>query len=103
VRWSDVVDLVGIVEGTDEYGFPTEEIVIRQNIFANKKSVRSNEFYLAKQSGIELQYMFEIRSIDYQGEEKIVYNGEEYRVERTYDKGEVIELVCSRKADDHEA
>ena len=100
-RWSEVVNLIGLVEGTDEMGWPIEEEVERTNIFANKKSVRSNEYYLAKQGGVELQHMFEIRSIDYQGEEKLRYNGEVFEIERTYDKGEVIELVCSRRTDEH--
>lgn len=101
IAWSDVVSLVGIQEGTDEYGFPVEETVIRENVYANKKSVRSNEYYLAKQSGINLSVMFEVRSIDYQGEEKLIYDGEEYIIERTYDRGEFVELTCSRKDDAH--
>jgi len=102
-NWSDVVDLVGMVEDTDEYGFPKKEEIVKKGIFANKKSVRSNEYYMAKQSGIELSYMFEIRSIEYEGEEQLNYEGNEYTIERTYDKGELIELTCKRKNDDHES
>ena len=101
IAWSDVVTLIGVAEGMDDYGFPIQEKVIREGIYANKKSVRSNEFYMAKQSGINLSVMFEVRSIDYQGEEQLIHNNKEYNIERTYDKGEFVELTCSRKDDDH--
>jgi SPP1 family predicted phage head-tail adaptor len=101
VRWSSVVNLIGLEEGTDSEGFETEVETVRERIFANKKSVRSNEYYLAKQSGINLSVMIEIRSIEYQGEEKLIFEGNEYNIERTYEKGENVELVCSRKSDTH--
>lgn len=100
-NWSDVVDLVSWVEGQDEAGFPIKEKVIRSGIFANKKSVRSNEYYMAKQSGIQLSIILEIRSIEYEGEEELIFNGEDYVIERTYDKGEFIELTCKKESDDH--
>lgn len=101
IPWSDVITLVGLIEGVNENGFPETQTTYREGIFANKKSVRSNEFYLAKQSGINLSFMFEVRSIDYQGEEQLIYEGQEFNIERTYEKGEFIELTCSRKDDDH--
>jgi SPP1 family predicted phage head-tail adaptor len=90
----EVVDLVSIVKGKDEDGFPADVDNIRSNIFANKKSVRSSEFYLASQSGYTLDLMFEIRSIDYESESHLEFNGKRYEIIRTYDKGEIIELVC---------
>ena len=39
--------------------------------------------------------MFVVRSIDYNQEPKLKYNGKEYTIIRTYDKdGELTELVC---------
>lgn len=102
--WSDVVYLVGLTEGTDDDGFPAIVEGERKKVFANKKSIRSSEYYQAKQSGIDLAFTYEIRSIDYDGEEKLylsVDDEEPHEIERTYEKGEFVELICKRKADDH--
>lgn len=104
IPWSDVVYLVGLTEGTDDDGFPGIVEGERKQVFANKKSIRSSEYYQAKQSGIDLAFTYEIRSIDYDGEERLYLHekgGEPYEIERTYEKGEFIELVCKNKADDH--
>jgi len=103
--WSDVVYLAGLTEGVDDYGFPKVVESERKQVFANKKSIRSSEYYQAKQSGIDLAFTYEMRSIDYDGEEYLYLSLDEdekpHEIERTYETGEFIELVCKRKADDH--
>ena len=105
IPWSDVVYLVELTEGTDDDGFPGIVEGEKKQVFANKKSIRSSEYYQAKQSGIDLAFTYEIRSIDYDGEEKLYHSldvGEKpHEIERTYEKGEFVELICKRKADDH--
>jgi SPP1 family predicted phage head-tail adaptor len=93
----DVVDLVSVTEGKDADGFPTDVETVRSNIFANKKSVRSSEFYQASQQGIRLSLMFEIRSIEYRDETELRFEGKDFEIIRTYDRGEIIELVCQSK------
>lgn len=102
MNWSDVVDLIGLTEGTDDDGFPAVVPGKPRQVFANRKSVKSSEYYAAKQSGIELSYIFEIRSADHDGEERLKYAGDSYEVERSYEKGEFIELTCKRESDNHE-
>lgn len=100
--WNDVVYLVGITEGTDEDGFPAIVPGEPRKVFVNKKSIHSQEYYAAKQSGIKLSYMFEIRTEDYQGEEVLRYNDKDHNIERMYEKGDFVELICTKKSDDHE-
>lgn len=96
-----------MVEGVDDEGFPSVEEGPQSPILANRLSIRSNEFWSAKTEGVKLSYMFEVHSFEYNGEEKLLYRKSdddpwlEHKVERTYDKGDLIELVCSRKSDDH--
>ena len=66
-----------------------------RSIFAEKKSVRQSEHYQASAAGISVEIMFQIWSIDYQGEKYIEHEGKGYKVERTYSTGEMTELVCS--------
>ncbi|RSL32665.1 hypothetical protein D7Z54_14545 [Salibacterium salarium] len=98
-RWSEVINLVTIEEGGNENGFPTEptETSRKKDVFANKKSVRSSEFYQAAQAGFNVDLMFEVRSMEYEEENRIEYAGRNYDVQRVYDRGEITELVCQRK------
>ena len=101
-NWSDVLYLVSLDKGIDDDGF---EVILPgepRKIYANKKSVRSQEFHMAKQQGITLSYMFEIRTNEYKGEETLIHNGNEQTVYRSYEKGEFIELICHRKDNDYE-
>lgn len=97
------IQLIGLVEGLDDDGYPVNEQRPQPPILANRLSVRSSEYWQARQSGIDLSYMFEVHSFEYNGEEKMLYDGKEYDIVRTFNKGEVTELVCHRKDDDHEA
>ena len=96
MMWRDMVELITIQKVDDGAGGYTETETSRQ-VFANKKSIRQSEFYQAHMAGLNPELMFEIRSIEYQGEEKILYNGDAYRVIRTYSSSdEITELVCER-------
>jgi len=94
--FKDIIDLVAITTAKDPDGFPVTTET-KRTIFADKKSVRQSEFYQAAAQNIKLELMFDVRSIDYQGEELLEYERQRYKIVRTYDKdGELTELVCSR-------
>lgn len=95
------IRLIGLVKNRDGSGFPVEEEKPKPPILANKLSVHSNEYWQAKQSGIELTYTFEIHRFEYAGERKLEYDGDEYDIVRIYEKGDLVELICVRKSDDH--
>lgn len=95
------IQLIGLVEGVDESGFPNVIEDAKPPILANKLSVRSSEYWQAKQTGINLSFVFEIHSFEFAGEEKMLFEGNEYTIERTFEKGEYIELVCLGRSDTH--
>lgn len=100
-RWSEVINLVSIGEGIDEDGFPAQIEVSGGDIFASKLPVKSSEFYQASQAGYLIVATFKIRSIDYQGEESLIFEEDPYHIVRTYDKGEFIELSCEKRDVEH--
>lgn len=100
-RWSNVIKLVSIGEGTDEDGFPAKVEVTGDDIFASELPVKSSEFYQASQAGYLIAKTFKLRSADYQGEKSLVFEEESYRIVRTYGKGEFIELSCEKRDVDH--
>jgi len=95
MMWRDVIELQSVDYSTDQYG---DRVEITQNtkVFANKKSVRQSEFYQAMAQGLRLEAMFEVRSMEYEGQRHLVYNNKVYVITRTYTKNdEIMELVCT--------
>ena len=80
----------------NEEGFSGKKDTSRRDIFANEKSIRGNEFYIASQSGYTLEVMFEVHSLDYEGETIVEYESKRYRIVRTYERkqDEITELIC---------
>lgn len=95
-RWSDVIQYVSIEVVRDAEGFNVEEEVLGSPVFANRLAVGTSEFYQAAQNGIQLEKKFEVRVADYDNQQVLMYNGQRYRVERTYEKTDLIELTCKR-------
>lgn len=67
-------------------------------VFARMRSITEREFYDASQAGFNLTAKFEVWQWDYSGESRIIHNGKEYEVQRTYqnDKTRMMELSCER-------
>lgn len=99
--WDHEIQLIKVVKRVNENGFEVEEKVYKDKILANKLSVRSQEYWQAKQSGIELSHVFEVHKIEYNGERALLYDDEEYTIERTFEKGDYIELVTLGRSDAH--
>lgn len=91
--WRDVIEL-GVLEEFESFGEIIERFVYRK-VYANKQSVRQSEFYQSASVGLKPELVFEIRSIEFSGAEKVRYQGKEYAIIRTYDKGETVELTVS--------
>ena len=90
----DVISLITVTTTENELG-DTIEVSTERQVFADKQSVRQSEFYQAAATGLRPELMFVVRTIEYNGETKLKYNGKEYSIIRTYDKdGELTELIC---------
>lgn len=64
--------------------------------FADVQSVKRTEFYAAKQIGIDLAITVKVRYGDYGNQERLLFRGKEYKVERAYtDAREFYTLECS--------
>lgn len=95
---SEVLTLVKISTGKDEYGM-TDYTETTRNVFVNVRSISSQEFYEAGQSGIQPQYEFIMFAPDYDGELTVEYRGRRYHVYRTYIRNtDELELYCEERA-----
>lgn len=94
--WRDVVTLEAVTHGTDTEGYPAETVVSTE-VFADVQSVKRSEFYAAKQIGVDLAITVKLRASDYDDQERLVWNGKRYKVERAYTEArEMYELECSK-------
>ena len=95
MMWRDVLTLRSVSYTVNDYG----DLVAAgtdQVVFCNKKSIRQSEFYQAHATGLKPEIMFEVRNVDYDGQQQLVHEGKTYNIIRTYTpNGEIIELVCS--------
>ena len=94
--WSDVVYL-GIETETVTNGEAIKSYTWAKR-FANKLSIRQKEFYEARLIELKPELMFEMHSFEYTDEKKLKYKNVEYDIIRTYDRGEKVELICSKVA-----
>lgn len=65
------------------------------------RSITRNEFYQANSAGILPELVFVMPFWwQYGGQKVFTYNGERWRVIRTYTKGQVIEITAGRATND---
>ena len=91
--FSDKIKLIEITYTENDMGDIIEGTT-KTEVFANKKSIRQSEFYQAAATGLRPEIMFEVWSEEYSSQPKVEYDNKEYTVIRSYDKGELTELVC---------
>lgn len=66
-----------------------------KSIYAELLSISQTEFYQAAAAGLKPQVKFRIYSFEYEGNKRLKYNGEIYKIMRTYKPDlEHIELTC---------
>jgi len=93
-RWTDVVYLGTPVEVEVSGEIVTSYTLLKR--YVNRLSVRSKEYYDAKNIGLNPELMFEIRTLEYDGQPVLKHNDIDYQIMRTSDKGEFTELIVSR-------
>ena len=93
---ADVIQL--ITENAAKHGVHTPVTETAREVYCTVQSVSRSEFYTAMNAGIQPEYVFKLAlAEDYQGERVVRYNGQKFRVIRTYmtdDDG--IEITCGR-------
>lgn len=95
--WNNTVELAKLEITVNENGVEEESFKLKE-VFCDEKSVTSDEYYKSTQVGEEIKVVLEIKQVDYEKEPYLIYEGETYKVVRTYKTGsENIELHCSLK------
>lgn len=93
--WRDEVTLEAVKHVTGPQGYHMDDVQTT-TVFADVQNVKRSEFYAARQIGVNLSITATLRAADYADQERLVWNGKRYKVERVYSQGgENVELNCS--------
>lgn len=88
--------LIGYETEYDEIGQEIN-VPVERKILCGVKSIIRNEFYAAAQTGLKPEITFIVHNFEYNGEKEVEFEGQKYRVIRTYlANSEEIELVCEK-------
>lgn len=93
---ADVITLVA--ESPAAHGVFEAVTDAELEVFAEIRSVSRAEAYAAKSAGLEPEYIFRLTDYgDYNGQRKVVWNSQDWRVIRTYVDGQAIELTVQKE------
>lgn len=94
---SSIIYLVSESYTQNDFGV-YERTTEKRKVFANVKSVTSNEWFEGGRNGLNPQYRFAIFQFDYLGEKIVEYNGVQYTVYRTFNRSvDEVELYVELK------
>lgn len=94
---NDILYLIATTNGVDEYGDHSITYT-RRDVFCRVASIGQKEFYQAHAVGLQPEIKFVLADyLDYNGESLVEYDGQMFRVLRTYRTGQELELVCYRE------
>jgi len=95
--FKDVVTLIMTKNVPNSGGGYKTVVDSERKVFAHKKSVKQTEFYLAYQADLEIETVFRISLLDYLDERLLRHEDTYYKVIRTFEMGDFIELTCQRR------
>lgn len=93
---SSVIYLVKETHQQNDYGV-IETTYTPRKVYADVTSVSSREWFDGGRNGLNPEYRMTMFFYDYSGEEIVEYNGVQYAIYRTYEKGDLIELYVQKK------
>ena len=98
----DVITLIEQTRGVDDYGDPVITESAR-DVFARLGSIGQKEFYQAHAVGLQPEIKFVLADyLDYKGEDLVQYEGQRYRVLRTFRNGQELEITVYREVNPNE-
>ena len=68
-------------------------------VCCNSSSLTRSEFYFAAQTNLQPSMILEVHEFEYDGQPLLEYEGKRYRVLKTFEKRDTVELTCEEVAD----
>ncbi|HEL1640799.1 phage head-tail adapter protein [Streptococcus suis] len=98
MRWNeDCILLERVSAGLDD--LLQETFVDKETeISCNKRSLTRSEYYFASQSGMRPSMVLEVHNFEYDGQKFLLFEGCKYKVLKTFENGDNVELTCEEVA-----
>ncbi|BDZ81413.1 phage head closure protein [Claveliimonas bilis] len=104
LTWDEEVELIASVKYEEDEIGQKKALQEKRKVCCCRLPVARNEFYKARQNGIEVSEILTVHPYEYNGENAVVFQGKELRVVRVYRKNmEECELTCTEKVGDKHA
>ena len=89
--------LLRVKTDADDLGNQVLRLVGSKEVVGMTSSITSKEFFIAKESKVQLDFKVSVQAFLYDGSKYIYVPNEDtiYKVERTYQNGMWLELSCS--------
>lgn len=97
-RFSSVITLIKLIPQQNEEGSFTT-LQEEREVFANPFNVGLNTWAAAQSFGLKPDAVYQVRSVDYQGEESAIVDGIEYSIERAMADGDFTKLTMKKRLD----
>ena len=97
MKWDKPLYLITETDGQDDVG-NYKPIKTKRKVYANPFTVGRAEFSAAAQKGLKPEYSFQVNTIDYAGEEKAEYLGQEYDIYRMQQSGDKTTVYLTKRA-----
>lgn len=94
--YSEDIQLISYVKEVNEFGEIREDKELKRLVYARQTNLSRQDFYQSRIAGLKPTLSFEIKSIEYAGEDKLEYNNKRYNIVKTYKIGQDIELTCEK-------
>lgn len=97
MKWDKPLYFITETDGQDDIG-NYKPVKTKRKVYANPFTVGRAEFSAAAQQGSKPEYSFQVNTIDYVGEEKAEYLGQEYDIYRTQQSGDKTTVYLTKRA-----
>lgn len=93
MRNKDVIELITLSYDSDDVGNQIAVPKFRK-VYCNQLAIGSNEFHSAGQNGLKADKGFKMHAFEYHEESRLRYNEKYYRIYRTGENGDKVNLYC---------
>ena len=97
MRWNKVATLYKVVTSRNAEGVPEDSVESESTVFANPRNMGYEAWSAARSVGLHADASIQVRSMEYEGENRCEIDGVEYEIERAYDTGEYTTLTLKRR------
>ena len=97
MRYAKDITLIAVKSSQMDNG-SWSEVLEEKQTFCNPYAIGTSAYMAAQVAGLHADAEVELRSCEYDGQQRAVIDGIEYSVERVLEKGEFTRLTLSKRA-----